>query len=1105
MRLDEINVGNSDTIELRPLAGQFDPLPEHRTEVLLQRAADDDKEAWLVWRGSVYPVAAANPKQQALLTEVVSSGLPQLTWVAVAKPGQVVVQIHRCEFALTLPIEEQLAVGIDETILADLRQRFRIGGTVAEVTAWLTERVLLPPAPNGPKDRWRAIISAGEKPEITAAFRMHGRDLAVDVKRDGERLRVERVLRPRGQSRAKLCLLDASLEFVDLSVAGAMRTGVRHILEEAVRASGSYLRLWETYNQLERKLLLRRARRLGALRYTRREQRRDGGWRFHLSEPATDLADRLGERDEWAGIVLAATTEPPHLDDPDLGGGTTEEARPVEEGAAAPLADLGANGLYVDLAPSPDDEDDDRPPESGYLSLSLCGDRVRLRRREQAMLRLRSGTAEMPQLGLLLEDRPVPRAQHRHREPLSPAVLAAFRGPPTERQIEALNVALNTPDVALIQGPPGTGKTQVITALERRLAELAEEAGEVTHQVLIASAQHSAVEHVVQKTEVFGLPAVKIGKRRGSEESGMDSVMLFRVDRVEQLRSALRQRPIEERLKQAHAMVVSCLRAPLHAVDLVHRLHELHDLIQTELSPMLSDRLLQRAASLARPTQGNGDPGEQELQLRAARGLRVEMVGFLDDGPLRANMALSRLGPLLAAEERQLLERCGNWVAPEVPPLLAPIQALRERLIDLLTRPAPPPQPTHDTETEQLLLELVDTLARRRAESQPGEAAVMATFLDDLEKDPHGVRAAIEQYTVVLGATCQHAASKTMLSVRGIDTGSAPFESVIIDEAARVSPLDLFIPLSLAKRRAVLVGDHRQLPHLLEPAVERELQDQVADGDLSAESLKAVQASLFERMWRLLRQLESQDGVRRTVTLDVQFRMPRVLGDFVSQQFYERWEDPKITSDRPDSDFFHALPKYQKNNTPCAAAWLKVAGGRGRAEHRGRSKSRSAEAQAIARELKRLIDVDDRLTFGVIAFYADQVDAIKEALRTEGLCEATDSGGIRVAAAYQQTMGFNNKPTERLRVGTVDSFQGKEFDVVLLSITRSNNLPDVTDADRRRKYGHLLLNNRLCVAMSRQQRLLIAVGDLEFIQLAEALPPLRAFAELCGGDHGVIL
>lgn len=59
-------------------------------------------------------MAAANPKQQALLTEVVSSGLPQLTWVAVAKPGQVVVQIHRCEFALTLPIEEQLAVGIDE-------------------------------------------------------------------------------------------------------------------------------------------------------------------------------------------------------------------------------------------------------------------------------------------------------------------------------------------------------------------------------------------------------------------------------------------------------------------------------------------------------------------------------------------------------------------------------------------------------------------------------------------------------------------------------------------------------------------------------------------------------------------------------------------------------------------------------------------------------------------------------------------------------------------------------------------------------------------------------------------------------------------------------
>ncbi|MGB2714762.1 MAG: AAA domain-containing protein [Vicinamibacterales bacterium] len=55
---------------------------------------------------------------------------------------------------------------------------------------------------------------------------------------------------------------------------------------------------------------------------------------------------------------------------------------------------------------------------------------------------------------------------------------------------------------------------------------------------------------------------------------------------------------------------------------------------------------------------------------------------------------------------------------------------------------------------------------------------------------------------------------------------------------------------------------------------------------------------------------------------------------------------------------------------------------------------------------------------------------------------------------------------ERLRVGTVDAFQGKEFDVVILSATRSNLLPAISEEDRREKYGHLMLANRLCVAMA---------------------------------------
>ena len=62
--------------------------------------------------------------------------------------------------------------------------------------------------------------------------------------------------------------------------------------------------------------------------------------------------------------------------------------------------------------------------------------------------------------------------------------------------------------------------------------------------------------------------------------------------------------------------------------------------------------------------------------------------------------------------------------------------------------------------------------------------------------------------------------------------------------------------------------------------------------------------------------------------------------------------------------------------------------------------------------------------------------------------------------------------THRISVGTVDAFQGKEFDVVILSSVRSN-----METDSKKRVGFLNNNNRLCVAFSRAKRLLVTVGD----------------------------
>ena len=89
--------------------------------------------------------------------------------------------------------------------------------------------------------------------------------------------------------------------------------------------------------------------------------------------------------------------------------------------------------------------------------------------------------------------------------------------------------------------------------------------------------------------------------------------------------------------------------------------------------------------------------------------------------------------------------------------------------------------------------------------------------------------------------------------------------------------------MAMARRRIILVGDHRQLPHL----VQRELEDEL----ISRQSLTEAQAKAYEQSllsgWWQLREQEKVDNIKRVVMLDTQYRMHPRLGDFISKQFYE--------------------------------------------------------------------------------------------------------------------------------------------------------------------------------------------------------------------------
>ncbi|WP_336438318.1 DEAD/DEAH box helicase [Stutzerimonas stutzeri] len=362
----------------------------------------------------------------------------------------------------------------------------------------------------------------------------------------------------------------------------------------------------------------------------------------------------------------------------------------------------------------------------------------------------------------------------------------------------------------------------------------------------------------------------------------------------------------------------------------------------------------------------------------------------------------------------------------------------------------------------------------------------------------------------------------------GLDSPGVEFDTVVIDEAARANPLDLFIPMSMAKRRVVLVGDDRQLPHMLEPDIEGQLQEEHLLTELQ---LMAFRSSLFERMRVKLQDLEKVDNIRRVVMLDTQFRMHPLLGEFVSKQFYESVGLGQIHTLRC-ADEFAFTEAFLAGLGPLAAdyrdricQWIDVPASQGKDQRSGTSRVREAEAQRIADEVVRLLKAGgDSLSIGVITFYAAQRDLIMEKLAEQRIGDTPlmefRNGAFEPHEHFKwarKVRGDGSESMEeRLRVGSVDAFQGKEFDVVLLSCVRTytpakplHNADDNAEREKQlnRQFGFLRLPNRMNVAMSRQRQMLICVGDAALAtapEATEAIPALAAFHQMCGGERGRI-
>ena len=441
---------------------------------------------------------------------------------------------------------------------------------------------------------------------------------------------------------------------------------------------------------------------------------------------------------------------------------------------------------------------------------------------------------------------------------------------------------------------------------------------------------------------------------------------------------------------------------------------------------------------------------------------------------------------------------------------LEELKELKGRLIERIL-----PRPTFSVnkprrEVIELIGEVDCCLKKKNGKNgKQDRARILADFLNELEADPWALRDAISEYNVVYASTLQQSEGTDIRRAKSKDRKEPlVYDTVIVDEAARCSPRDLLIPMAQAENRIILVGDHRQLPHIFDEAVERELEKAEGNDQAKAESMDYIRRSMFQYLKGRLKKLQAFDKQPRSVTLDAQFRMHPLLGNFVSKQFYDEF-DEHFDSPRSADEFTNNLSGTKGK----PALWLNVPTGQEK-KSQNKSRYRESEAEAIAAKLKSWMDSKEGegLSFGVISFYREQANRIHQALSGHGCTTKGEGGEWRISDEYAYVKDSRGKLTERLRIGTVDSFQGMEFDVVFLSMVRTGKLPTKKEEEKKRLkiqqglFGHLMSPNRLCVSMSRQRRLLVVVGDSKMLTheiAGDAVPALCDFWKFAGAMREV--
>lgn len=268
----------------------------------------------------------------------------------------------------------------------------------------------------------------------------------------------------------------------------------------------------------------------------------------------------------------------------------------------------------------------------------------------------------------------------------------------------------------------------------------------------------------------------------------------------------------------------------------------------------------------------------------------------------------------------------------------------------------------------------------------------------------------------------------------------------IVDEASRATLTEALVPVSRAKRW-VVVGDTNQLPPVDEDLLRNK--DLMNDNQLLPEDVKQT---LFQRLTDRLPD-HSQ------VMLNQQYRMIRPIGDMISTCFYGEELHSPNTNELGGYALGYGKPVLWLDTSAHGDARREAA-----PQGKGKSFANRAEARIVIDRLLVLNGSIDKQVVG-LPKNCEQLDVLVIAPYV-----------AQVAELKQQLAPLGNRLRHlSITVMSVDAVQGRESDVAIFSVTRSNSKAELgfIGPDYWR---------RINVALSRARFGLTIVGDAGFIR-----------------------